>query len=1333
MLTAAVFMLWQAPGIAYVSQSLPAAAEEITTSNVPQDSVLTADSVNELVIIDTGVVDGRQLSQQLRPGVEVVFLNGKKSGIEQITAILAQRQNLDAVHLISHGAPGELVLNGRAITAQNLNEYQSSIKQWGRAFSKEGDLLLYACSLAGDERGHDLLSRLADLTGIDVAASDDITAPVKDGGNVQLEHAMGEIETVSVIQADANFLALYSQAFDWQNDTVRGSGAVPPAGLIGTTAGYPDGFTAADGWVYQIYPDLDGVVGGLDVYVWVRITGDVNRYYSFFGFLNWPMSDANGLDNRVDFVSTSENILVTVEFHACPSTVAGAGECLPAFDATSLTGVYVTDLTVQDMDSDTYQDQVVFSAAAQAGGTIAPDLIALETPSNQNVPAPISPATKADTVYATSGTSVGVTDLQGWATATFSSELITSFSVLYENGPDADADPGLQFMWISDFTFTNQIIATQAVITRVEAKTTSGGTMIEWETGSEVGTAGFYVKRYDEVKEKFVRIHKEMIPSVGAPQGGIYRVIDPTAVSGETYRYRLVEREYRGKKNRYGPYEVTVDGEGFGRENPDAERPPVPVGVASSSLEHRPSKAEREHSHANHEARKAARKAKHKNHKGSVLKLGVQETGLYFVSSAEMASAFGIPEARVRGLLRRGRLQLKNRGETVAWHAAEDGGGLYFYGEAIDSPFTLDNVYWIKRGKGLQMAETENDAPLAVTGQSFLDEVLFEEDKLAATVFASDPNSDYWYWNYVFAGSLSSSADFTLLVAAVADSDATLLVHLKGVKLTKPGDAYSVDIALNGTTVSRESWTGTELKTLEIPVSLLEGANQVTVTGVTTAGAEFAFILVDSIDVRYRRRYEAQNGVLALRGDANDVVTVSGVDGASTHVLDISNPKQPLWLGNFTADVSSASFTPRGGQRDYLVADSSGTRTPVWLVADAHTDYRKYGIDADYLVITPTEWVVAAQALADLRTGSGLKTAVVALDDIYDEMSYGIASPNAIKDFLARMYRKGHKRLKYVVLLGEGSMDYRDLIGNGDSIVPPLMAPTPDGLFAADTAYGVVKDSAAPVMIVARIPVESEQEIADYVAKLAAHEGSALDKVLLVADAKSLGAGVFSVDADAIADMLPDEVPSERLYAQADPPYTPPFYSVAETGTRLRASFAEGLGLIDYTGHGSVISLSSGLLRTSDVAGLGNAGKYPVLFALTCVVNRFDLSGIDSLGEQLVLSPQSGAIAVVAPSGLSLNAGAQTLNKALIRAMYGYGDTILGDAFLRALGEYVDSGEYPYMAAIYNLVGDPYVTLTLTQTDSGLISTSSSLNPKKARKNRKERHRQNQDSIEPNG
>ncbi|GBE08121.1 peptidase family C25 [bacterium BMS3Abin11] len=867
---------------------------------------------------------------------------------------------------------------------------------------------------------------------------------------------------------------------------------------------------------------------------------------------------------------------------------------------------------------------------------------------------------------------------------------------------------------------------TQAVITAFRALTTSGGTVLEWETGSEVGTAGFYVKRRDRTKKRFVRVNDELVPSVGVPQGGTYRIIDPKAVSGESYRYKLVELEYSGKKNRYGPYEVTVDGEGYGREDPEGEKPPVPVGVTSSALEHRPSKAKRKHSHANHEARKAARKAKRKKHKGSALKLGVQEAGLYFVSTAEMATAFGVPEARVQRQLRRGRLKLKNRGETVAWHAAEDISGLYFYGEAIDSPFTRDNVYWIKRGKGLMMAEADGGAPAPVSGQSFLDEAVFEEDRIPATAITSDPDSDYWYWKRILAGLAGwETASFDLPVKGVADSNATLTIHLKGAGLAGFGKSFEVEVALNGIVVGGESWSGTEPVALEIPVTLQAGNNQVVVTGLNKAGADPAYILVDSIDVRYQRQYEAVAGELTLRGDGNDVVTVSGVDGILPRVLDISVPKTPVWLRNITADSTTTSFVPGAPERTYLVADSSAVKTPAWLVADVATRYRKRGVKAEYLVIAPTEWTEAAQALADLRTGSGLSTAVVALEDIYDEMSDGIATPHAIKDFLARMYRKGHGRLKYVVLLGEGSMDYRDLLGNGDSIVPPWMAGTPSGLFASDLGYGDVKGTVAPEIVVSRIPVESEQEIADYVAKLVAHEGSGLDKVVVLADVADI-AGNFPADAEAIATMLPSGVPVDRIYVQDAPPYSSPYYSFADARTRLHAAFSEGVGLINYSGHAGIrVMGSTGLLRDSDIAGLGNAGQYPVLLALTCVLNRFDLAGFDSLGEQLVLSPVAGAVAVLAPSGLSIDSAAQLLNQALMRAIYGHGDAILGDVILRALDEYVDSGQTPYMAAIYNLLGDPYVRLNITQTDPTLKSADASSDRKRSRKRERKRARQN--------
>ena len=233
--------------------------------------------------------------------------------------------------------------------------------------------------------------------------------------------------------------------------------------------------------------------------------------------------------------------------------------------------------------------------------------------------------------------------------------------------------------------------------------------------------------------------------------------------------------------------------------------------------------------------------------RGAALKVGVEEQGLYFVSAAEMATAFDVPEARVQKLMTKGRLKLDNRGEPVAWHAAEDGSGLYFYGEAIDSPFTEENVYWIHQGKGLQMAQADGGSPSPVAGLSFLDKVVFEEDNLVATSFASDPDSDYWYWNYVRGGSSISSVAFDLPVDGVTDGEATLMVHLKGAGLAGVGNPYSVDIALNGQSVGSDSWSGTELVTLEIPVTLKPGNNTVTVTGIADASDELFYVLIDRI------------------------------------------------------------------------------------------------------------------------------------------------------------------------------------------------------------------------------------------------------------------------------------------------------------------------------------------------------------------------------------------------------------------------------------------------------------------------------------------------------
>ncbi len=63
------------------------------------------------------------------------------------------------------------------------------------ALREDADILIYGCNLAAGEAGLQLIDELADLTGADVAASTDLTGDADQGGDWDLEHRSGELET----------------------------------------------------------------------------------------------------------------------------------------------------------------------------------------------------------------------------------------------------------------------------------------------------------------------------------------------------------------------------------------------------------------------------------------------------------------------------------------------------------------------------------------------------------------------------------------------------------------------------------------------------------------------------------------------------------------------------------------------------------------------------------------------------------------------------------------------------------------------------------------------------------------------------------------------------------------------------------------------------------------------------------------------------------------------------------------------------------------------------------------------------------------------------------
>jgi pimeloyl-ACP methyl ester carboxylesterase len=81
----------------------------------------------------------------------------------------------DAIHLYGHGTQGQQSLGGETISSDSLLAQRATWEQLKRFGHDETDLLLYGCKTGAGLDGDALVQSIAQLTGFDVAASDDIT------------------------------------------------------------------------------------------------------------------------------------------------------------------------------------------------------------------------------------------------------------------------------------------------------------------------------------------------------------------------------------------------------------------------------------------------------------------------------------------------------------------------------------------------------------------------------------------------------------------------------------------------------------------------------------------------------------------------------------------------------------------------------------------------------------------------------------------------------------------------------------------------------------------------------------------------------------------------------------------------------------------------------------------------------------------------------------------------------------------------------------------------------------------------------------------------------
>ncbi|HTZ22176.1 MAG TPA: DUF4347 domain-containing protein, partial [Opitutaceae bacterium] len=163
-------------------------------------SVAPAPARGELFFIDADVADPGAFWLAAPAGGTVVCIPAGVDSWQFMAQEAEQFRGLAAIHIISHGEPGALVLNRRRYAAADLESRAVLLHQLGRALSKNGDILLYGCDTGEGAAGAMLVTRLADFTGADVGASLNRTGGLP-GDDWNLEVVHGHLHTQPVAPA----------------------------------------------------------------------------------------------------------------------------------------------------------------------------------------------------------------------------------------------------------------------------------------------------------------------------------------------------------------------------------------------------------------------------------------------------------------------------------------------------------------------------------------------------------------------------------------------------------------------------------------------------------------------------------------------------------------------------------------------------------------------------------------------------------------------------------------------------------------------------------------------------------------------------------------------------------------------------------------------------------------------------------------------------------------------------------------------------------------------------------------------------------------------------
>ena len=504
-------------------------------------------------------------------------------------------------------------------------------------------------------------------------------------------------------------------------------------------------------------------------------------------------------------------------------------------------------------------------------------------------------------------------------------------------------------------------------------------------------------------------------------------------------------------------------------------------------------------------------------------------------------------------------------------------------------------------------------------------------------------------------------------VETTSAASAQVTVALQGVSFINHQVNVLVNDLLVGTINLSIQDPGTQ--TFFFPVSwLVEGTNTVKLVAV---GGSSDVTLVDYVRISYPHRFRPDNDSLQFSMKSNLAARIDGFTTANIRVLDISDPAN-VQAVHPVIETSGAGFAltiqPVGrtkGRRLIALPDTQLSH-PVSLVLNTPSNLNLASNGADLVIISYKDFIPALGPLVAQRQSQGFNTLVADVEDIFDEFSYGVHTPQAVRDFLSRANTDWATHPRYVLLVGDASYDPRDYQGFGKfDFVPTKLVDT--GFRGQDTALETASDdwltdfdsNGIADISIGRLPVRTLTEANMVVSKVVNYSpANAPQSALLVADAQGSYYFDFESANNQIATLLPAGLTKQKVYRAQEP-------SDAQTHTDIVNGFNSGQVLVVYSGHGNTNIWGGSIFSTDDAMALTNGNKLPFVVVMDCLNGYFAVpqaSG-QSLAEALVKAPNGGAVASFASSGLTIPDGQHAMGQVMFDLLYGHPTTIpIGDA-----------------------------------------------------------------------